>query len=167
MKSRLEEKSPKESKTETCYLVLPSHTNAIGSIFGGTIMSWVDITAAICAQRHSGRTCVTASVDAIHFHDPIGLGDTVICRAKVVHTGRSSMVVAVEVDTESPHKPKHRRSLEAILTFVALDHNRKPVAVPPLKLETKEEKRAFEEAAARRQSLLKQKKASQGSKTKN
>lgn len=161
------EKPASESQIENCYLVLPSHTNAIGTIFGGTMMSWMDITAAICAQRHSCRNCVTASVDAINFNDPIGLGDTVICRAKVVYTGKSSMVISVEVDTENPLKGSHRRSLDAMLTFVALDEKKKPVSVPRLKIESPEQQQEFDFAAQRREALLHQRKLFETSKTKN
>ena len=74
------------STVETHQIVLPSHTNAIGTIFGGTVMSWIDIAAAICAQKHAGQICVTASVDALHFLNPVRLGDMVRLVAKVVYT---------------------------------------------------------------------------------
>lgn len=163
---KLNPRRVEESLVEACYMVLPSHTNALGSIFGGTIMSWIDITAAICAQRHSCRNCVTASVDAVNFNEVIEMGDTVVCRARIVFTGRSSMVIRVEVDAENPLKGAKRRCLDAMLTFVALDENRKPVEVPPLQLETDDQKQDFKEAERRRAALIEQKKREAAQKTK-
>jgi acyl-CoA hydrolase len=150
MKSR----SPKESYCETNHLVLPSHANALGTIFGGTLMAWIDIAAAISAQRYSQKISVTASVDALHFLAPVHIGDTVNIKARVVHTGRTSMIIFVEVTSESPLTRDRRQCVTAHLSMVALNDARKPTPVPPLKVVTAAEKQAFQIAAERRDFLL-------------
>jgi len=148
-------KKPSLSTVENHQLVLPSHTNALGTIFGGTIMSWIDIAAAICAQKHSGEVCVTASVDALNFLNPVRLGNMVHLRAKVVFTGRSSMMVAVKVTAQELRSEKEVPCVDALLTFVAVDALGKPIAVPGLELQTDEEKKDYEKASERRAALLK------------
>lgn len=157
-KNKPEPKHSSESCVDNSYLVLPEHANAVGTIFGGTIVSWIDIIAAICAQRHCRKISVTASIDALNFLNPVFVGDTVNLCARVVYTGRTSMMIYVDVTAENPIKNQQpRRCVDAYLTFVALDENRKPAAVPPLLLKTEEEKAAFERAAKRRESLIAQK----------
>jgi acyl-CoA hydrolase len=153
-KSELEPRSANESATETSHIVLPSHTNAVGTIFGGVLMSWIDINAAICAQKHARRIAVTASVDALYFLAPARVGDTVTLRAKVVYTGRTSMMVSVEVVAEDPLTGTPRRCVTAHLTFVAFDKSMRPTPVPPLLLKSKLERETFEWAAERRRILL-------------
>lgn len=143
-----------ESRVETVHLILPSHTNAIGTIFGGTLMSWIDIAAAICAYKHSRRVCVTASIDALHFKAPARLGDAVFLKAEVVHTGKTSMFISVTVDAENTIKDTRVRCVDAWLTFVALDEKGNPTPVCPLKLRNDAEKKAFRAAAARRELLI-------------
>ena len=147
-------KPPRESMVETTTLVLPSHTNALGTIFGGTVMSWIDIAAAITAQQHSQRVCVTASVDALHFIAPIQLGDTVKITAKLVYTGHSSMMVRVVVCAQNLKEPQPRHTAEAYLTFIALDDQKKPTEVPPIEVTTEEEKELYRNAEKRRKNLL-------------
>ncbi len=141
---------------ETNNIVLPSHANALGTLFGGVLMSWIDISAAICAQRHSRRVSVTASVDSLSFLAPVYVGDTVTLKSKVVYTGKSSMVIAVDVTAENPLEGKPRKCVTAYLNFVAFDEKRKPTSVPQIKLETAEERELFEWAAERRKALLDQ-----------
>ena len=151
----MKKKKPSESQVETNHLVLPSHANALGTIFGGVLMSWIDIAAAISAQRHSGRISVTAGVDALYFLAPVNVGDAVCLKARVVYTGRTSMITAVEVTSENLKAPGQRqRCVTAFLSMVAVDDNKKPTPVPELILESAEDKAAFTEAAERRQFLL-------------
>src|SRR5437868_8054675 len=112
----LSTKAAADSFVETNEIVLPSHANALGTIFGGVLMSWIDITAAICAQRHSGRIAVTASVDMLKFLVPAHVGDTVTLKAKVVYTGNTSMMVAVDVVAENPLEGIKRRCVTAHLS---------------------------------------------------
>ena len=105
-------------------LVHPSHTNALGSIFGGTIMSWVDIAAAICAQRHSRSNVVTASIDGLDFVQPVYKGWVVNLKSSINFTGRTSMEVGVRVDAENPQTGECFHTASAYLTFVALGPDR-------------------------------------------
>ena len=135
-------------------LVHPTHTNALGSIFGGVIMSWVDICAAIAAQRHSGRPVVTASIDALNFVAPVYKGWIVNLKASVNFVSRSSMEVGVRVDAENPIEKRTLHTASAYLTFVALDGAGKPTPVPGLICETPEQLRRFRAAEERRRFRL-------------
>lgn len=148
------EKSVQESVVETNNIVLPSHANAQGSVFGGTIMGWIDICAAICAQRHSGLPSVTASVDTLNFIAPVRVGDTVTLKAKMVYAGKTSMMIAVDCWANQPFSGKVSLCVSAYLTFVALDRHGKPTPVPSLALKTDQEKSDHAAAAERRSQLL-------------
>lgn len=143
-----------DSQVVMTELVLPSHTNAFGSIFGGQVMSWIDICAAIAAQRHSRKPVVTASVDALQFVAPVYQGWTVNLKASVNYAGRTSMEVGVRVDAENPRTGEMFHTASAYLTFVALDENHKPSEIPPVLPETTEEKRRFKDAKTRREYRL-------------
>lgn len=127
----------------------------MGSVFGGTVMAWVDIAGAIAARRHCGHIAVTASVDAMAFISPILIGHIANIKAMVNWTGHTSMVVGVRVDGENPDTGEHYHTLSAYLTFVAIDKDRNPVCVPPIIPETTEEKRRFNNAVKQRASRLK------------
>src|ERR1700761_2745032 len=83
-------------------LVLPQHTNALSSVFGGVIMSWIDIAGAISSQRHCKRQVVTASIDDLHFVQPVYKGWIVNLKASVNFVAKSSMEIGVRVDAENP-----------------------------------------------------------------
>lgn len=136
-------------------LVLPQHTNALGTIFGGTVMGWIDIAAAIAAQRHSGKVVVTAAVDALHFLAPIRLGHVVTIHARVNHAWTSSMEVGVRVDSENPRTGERAHNVSAYLTFVALDEKGKPTPVPELDASAKDDKRRSSEAQKRKEARVK------------
>ncbi len=150
----LPSKSPQESAVTMTEIVLPQHTNALGSIFGGTVMSWIDIAGAICAGKHARSDVVTASIDALHFIKPIRLGYHVELKASVNYTGTTSMEVGVRVDTENPKTGERFHNVSAYLTFVALGPDGKAVPVPPLLLKTDAEKRRNQAARIRRQSRI-------------
>jgi acyl-CoA hydrolase len=135
-------------------LVLPSHTNALDSIFGGVIVSWVDIAAAIAAQRHARRPVVTASIDAMNFVAPVYKGWIVNLKAAVNFVARTSMEIGVRVDAENPITGKTFHTASAYLTFVALDQDGRPALVPPVKPETVEQIRRYKAAEKRRQLRL-------------
>ncbi|MBX3021285.1 MAG: acyl-CoA thioesterase [Bdellovibrionales bacterium] len=135
-------------------LVLPEHTNALDSIFGGVIMSWVDICAAIAAQRHSSLPVVTASIDALHFVAPVYKGWIVNLKASVNYVSRTSMEVGVRVDAENPIGKQTFHTASAYLTFVALGKDGKPTPIPPVKAETPEQIRRYKAAERRRQFRL-------------
>lgn len=117
-------------------------------------MHWIDIAAAIAAQRHSGRVCVTASVDELNFHDPIKLGEIVTLQASVNRAFRSSMEIGVIVTAQGLAGRKVRRANNAYLTFVAIDDAGVPVPVPAAIPETEDEKRRYGEALHRRELRL-------------
>ncbi|MCC7442810.1 MAG: acyl-CoA thioesterase [Bdellovibrionales bacterium] len=135
-------------------LVLPSHTNAIGTIFGGTVMSWIDIAAAIAAGRHARKVVVTASIDALHFVAPVKKGYVVHIQASVNYAWRTSMEVGVKVTSEHPLTGERLHTATAYTTFVALDDNGRPTPVPPVLPESAEEKRRYAEAQKRREARM-------------
>jgi acyl-CoA hydrolase len=149
-----EGKLVRESQVEMTELVLPNDTNQLGNLLGGRLMHWMDIAAAIAAQRHSNRVCVTASVDELSFHQPIRLGEVVILRASVNRAFGTSMEIGVNVQTENQLTGERKVANTAYLTFVALDRNGKPTRVRSVRPESVEEQRRYEEALQRRQRRL-------------
>jgi acyl-CoA hydrolase len=150
----LKAKPVSASRVTMTQLVLPGHTNSLGSIFGGTVMSWVDIAAAICAQRHSNREVVTASVDELHFIAPVYKGWVVNLKASLNFVAKTSMEVGVRVDAENPKTGETFHTVSAYVTFVALGENGKPTEVPGLILENETDKKRNTEATLRRQHRL-------------
>jgi len=142
-------KTPQESQVTTRYIVLPDHANHYGTAFGGVIMSWIDMVAAMVAQRHCGMESVTASVDRLTFIAPINVGDHVVLKGSVNYTGKSSMEIGVQVTKEDPYNNQVVRATTAYLTFVALDANKRPSQVPRLLPQTVDETRRFENAKLR------------------
>lgn len=111
---------------------MPADTNSAGTIFGGWIMSQVDIAGSIAALERARGRIVTVAVNSFEFHQPVFVGDLVSCYAEVIGVGRTSITVKVEVYAQrSPAKVETIKVTEAVLTYVALDENRKPRAVPP------------------------------------
>lgn len=142
-------KTPKESSVEMRELVMPNHTNPQNTVFGGTVMSWIDIAAAMVAARHCGRPVVTAHIDDIDFIAPIKMGYHVLIQASLNYVGKTSMIVGVKVTSENPYTGESRTTTKAYLTFVALDDLGRPVEVPGLVPETEDEIRRFENAKKR------------------
>lgn len=132
------------------YKVFPNDLNSMGKVFGGLIMSIIDRTALVVAERHSGHSCVTVSVDSIHFLAPAERGDTLLFSASVNRSWTSSMEIGVRVSIENYRTRETRHILSAYLTFVALDDDGKPTRVPPVIPESFLEKRRYEEADQRR-----------------
>jgi acyl-CoA hydrolase len=146
----LQPKKSSESVCSTTEFVLPSHTNAFGNVFGGTIMGWVDLCAAIAAQRHAGNTTVTAFVDDLKFEAPVSVGEVVRLESRVTATFRTSLEVEVIVRGEDTTTGRSWPCVTAFLTFVAIDKSRKPTPVPPLVMETEEDRRRQREGEERR-----------------
>ena len=135
-------------------IVLPSHTNALGTIFGGVVMAWVDIAGAISARRYARSNVVTVSIDHLHFIVPIKIGFTVLIHAEVSYVGRTSMEVEVLVDAENSITGEVRRATNAFLTYVAVDEFGRPKAVQPMEARTPSEKKRLAGAEERRQRRL-------------
>lgn len=143
-----------ESRVEMTQIVLPQFANAHGSVFGGQVVSWIDICAAVAAQRHCRGAVVTASIDAVHFLEAIHQGDVVILRGQVNAAFRTSVECGVRVESESARTGERRHAVSAYCTFVAVDDESRPREIAPLKLETEEEQRRFEKATERRRQRL-------------
>jgi acyl-CoA hydrolase len=153
----MEPKSPSESVAVMTQMILPSDANPLNAAFGGRVLEWIDVCAGIAAGRHCRHAVVTASMDDLHFHAPIGVGWVVTLRARVLAAFRSSMEVGVRVTAENPLVGHQHLTTTALLTFVALDPDGSRSEVPPLLLETPEERAASEAAHARRKHRLSRK----------
>lgn len=142
-----------DSITVMTELVLPNDTNIFGNLMGGRLMYWMDIAAALSAQRHCTGPVVTASVDNISFENPIKLGNAVHIEAKVTRAFTSSMEVHMKVYGEDLIHQYKYKSNEAYYTFVALDPHGKPRPVPQLEIPTQEEEKRLYDGALRRRQL--------------
>jgi acyl-CoA hydrolase len=145
-----------ETRVEMTEVVLPQFTNSLGNVFGGQIVSWIDICAAVAAQRHCRQVVVTASIDELHFIEPVKQGDVVILKGQINAAFNTSMEIGVTVDSEDPLTGEKRKAVKAYLTYVALDRHGRPQQVPPLSLETDEDKRRNADAIERRRLRLEQ-----------
>jgi acyl-CoA hydrolase len=150
----MQARKPADSLTIMTELVLPNDTNVFGNLMGGRLMYWMDIAAALSAQKHCNAPVVTASVDNISFENPIKLGNVVHIEAKITRAFNSSMEIHLRVWGEDLTQQYKYKSNEAYYTFVALDPNRKPRAVPGITAESEEEIRLFDGALRRRQLRL-------------
>lgn len=148
------ERFVRETEVITTQLVLPNDTNQLGNLLGGTLMHWIDIAAAIAAQRATGRVCVTASVDELNFHQPVRLGDVVTLCASVNRVFTTSMEVGVLVTAQTMDGKPARRANNAYLTFVGIDGEGRPVRISQVIPETEEERRRYEDALRRRELRL-------------
>ena len=111
---------------------MPADTNSAGTIFGGWIMSQVDIAGSIAALERARGRVVTVAVNSFEFHQPVFVGDLISCYAEVIKVGRTSITIKVEVYAQRcPSNPKTIKVTQAELTYVALDENRKPRGIPP------------------------------------
>jgi acyl-CoA hydrolase len=147
-------KKTSETRVIMTELVFPNDTNFYGNLMGGRLMYWMDTAAAMVAGKHSNAPCVTVSVDNISFDAPIKLGQVVHIEAQISRAFKSSMEIHIKVWGEDLTQQYKYKSNEAYLTFVALDPNVKPRAVPEIITETEEEKKVFESALRRRQLRL-------------
>ena len=146
----LDPKPPRDSYVHMTELVHPGDTNPMGNIFGGKVVSLMDVAAAIAAMRHCRRPVVTASIDRVDFISPIRIGQIVSLSAAVNFTARTSLEIGVKVESENPMTGERRHTASAYLTFVALDDQGHPCAVPPLTPETPDEQRRFAAGSRRR-----------------
>lgn len=150
----MKQKFAKESFTVMNELVLPNDTNTLNNLMGGRLLHWMDIAAAISAQKHCNRIVVTASVDNVSFRAPIKLGDVITIEAQVTRAFNTSMEVRLVVWAQNIPSGTKIKSNEAYYTFVAIDGNSHTIAVPELIPETEEEKKVYREAIQRRQLRL-------------
>ncbi|MEP0813398.1 MAG: acyl-CoA thioesterase [bacterium] len=136
----MSERQRKRATTETIAdLVMPAATNIVGTMYGGDVLKHMDMAASLAALRFARKSCVTASTDAVDFHEPIRPGHIVEFNARVVLTGNTSMVIKIEVYGEEPLSAERYHCCTAFFTFVALGPGGKPSPVPELIIETPEE----------------------------
>lgn len=151
---QMEGKKAAETLAVTTKIVLPNETNTMGNLFGGQLLAWMDVIASVAAHRLCKQTVVTASVNNVSFDHSIPHAAIVTLYAKVSRSFKSSMEVFIDVYIEHPKSGEKTKCNEAIYTFVAIDENGKPVAVPELIPETAEEISRFNGALRRRQLSL-------------
>ncbi|HKU48552.1 MAG TPA: acyl-CoA thioesterase [Nitrososphaera sp.] len=150
-------KSPADSQTETTLMMLPSDANPMGNVFGGTILKHVDLVAGVVAKRHARNTnCVTASIDRMTFLKPVYIGNALILSGRLNYVRRSSMEVEVKIESENLDTGSRVRTGTAFVSIVALDRDGKPTGVPPLLVETQDEKRRFAQGEQRMLARLKE-----------
>lgn len=147
--------APGDTATEMTWIVMPGQTNALGSVFGGQVMSWIDVCAAVSAQRFCRTYVVTAGIDQLSFLAPIRQGHVAVVRSMVNWAGRTSMEVGVRVEGEDPLTGVRTHTSSAYVTFVALDENHRKVRLPTLDPRTDDDTRRWREAEARRDVRLK------------
>jgi acyl-CoA hydrolase len=144
-----------DSATEMVQVVLPNDANPLGFILGGTVMHLIDIAGAIACHRHSRTLLVTAAVDDLQFLNSIKVGDLIILKARVTCVFTTSLEVQVDVFSEETLTGTRQMTSTAFLTFVAIDRDGAKVQVPPLLVETEDERRVCEQARRRRELRLK------------
>lgn len=135
---------------EHTYKIFPNDLNSYDTVFGGLIMATLDRIALVVAERHSEHTCVTASVDSMHFLHPAGRGDILLFSAAINRSWHTSMEIGVKVIAENYKTRERHHILSAYFTFVALDDQKLPTSVPQVVPQTPLEKRRYEEAEFRR-----------------
>ena len=140
-----------DSQSERSEIIFPGDTNAIGNLFGGRLMQYIDLAGAMAASRHSRATVVTASMDHLDFVAPVRVGDLLILKSSVNRAFRTSMEVGVKCMVENFREQRLRHVSSAYLTFVAVDSNGQRIVVPEVIPETDHQKRRFEDAVRRRE----------------
>lgn len=141
----------KYSQTTITELMIPSYANFGGKIHGGILLSLMDKVAYACASKHAGSYCVTVSVDAVDFMEPIEVGELLSLHASVNYVGKSSMIVGIRVIAENVLTGSKRHTNTSYFTMVAKGQDNKPKEVPGLQLESKDEARRFLEAIKRKE----------------
>lgn len=131
-------------------LMTPDMANFAGNVHGGTILKFLDQVAYACASRYAGRYVVTLSVDQVMFRQPIHVGELVTFLASVNFTGKSSMEIGIKVLAENIRTQEVRHANSCFFTMVAVDDDRKPVPVPPLRPFSPDERRRYAAAEMRK-----------------
>jgi acyl-CoA hydrolase len=150
----MHQKTPRDSHTIMNELVLPNDTNTLNNLMGGRLLHWMDIAAAISAQKHCNHIVVTASVDNVSFKHSIKLGDVITIEAKVTRAFNTSVEVRLDVWAQNIPSGTKIKSNEAYYTFVSVDQSGKTFPVPPLHPETEEDLVLYNGALRRRQLRL-------------
>src|SRR5213592_2933967 len=157
MATPLPPKRAADSVTEMVQVVLPNDANPLGFILGGTVMHLIDIAGAIACHRHTRTLLVTAAVDDLQFLHSIKVGDLIILKSRVTCVFTTSLEVQVDVFSEETLTGVRQMTSTAFLTFVAIDRDGKRIRIPPLVIETEDERRVCEDAHRRRAARLERK----------
>jgi len=139
-----------KSRCKMTEIVLPNDTNSLGNMMGGRLLHLMDKCAAISAQRHANRVCVTAAVDNVEFQSAIEEGEVVVIESHVNRAFRTSMEVELNVWAENPRAETKRKCNRAFYTYVALNEEGSTVPVPNVDPQTERERDRYEAAAKRR-----------------
>ncbi len=130
-------------------LILPNDTNNLNTVFGGKVMQYMDLCAAMSAYKFARTAVVTASVDRLDFLAPASVGDMLILKSSVNYSHKSSMEVGVRIDAENVKTGKRRHTASAYLTFVSLDEDGKPKSIDNIVPESEDEKRRYDQGKER------------------
>jgi len=144
-------RGPDDSRVEMTQLIMPNDANQWGTVFGGRVMEWVDIAGGIAAMRHCRRPVVLARMEEMDFHRPIHVGHVARLTARVTWVGRTSLEVQVGVEGEDPLNGVREATSRAILTYVTFSTDGPREPLPPLALETDQDRQLFAEGEARSQ----------------
>lgn len=131
-------------------VVYPNDTNPIGMLNGGRLVQWMDTASAVCAQTHAERIAATVSLDKVVFRSPAKIGDIITIKARITRAFNSSMEIFVQAWARKVLSRETKLINEAYFSFVALDEQAKPVAIPKVKPGTAEEKMHYKQALIRK-----------------
>jgi len=145
------ERTVEESQSERSEIIFPADANALGNLFGGRLMQFIDLVGAVAASRHARAPVVTASMDHLDFVVPVRVGELLILKASVNRAFKTSMEVGVRAMVEEVREQRLRHVSSAYLTYVAVDRDGKGIAIPRIIAETEHQKRRYEEAGRRRE----------------
>src|ERR1700722_17991942 len=140
-----------ESQAERSEIIFPADSNALGNLFGGRLMQYIDLVGAMAASRHARAIVVTASMDHLDFVAPVRVGELLILKASVNRAFRTSMEIGVRVMVEDVREQRVRHVSSSYLTLVAVDREGNRLVVPRVVPETEHQKRRFEDAGRRRE----------------
>jgi len=156
----MEGKRVKDSSFVMVQLMGPQDTNIAGNVHGAVLIKLMDNTAGVVAVRHGQtRRGITASIDQITFHQPVHVGDIVNVKGSVNMVGNTSMEIGIRVEVEDLMTGESRHAASAYFTMIAVDQEGRPMTLPPLILDTEEERRRNSEAQERRENRLLQRKS--------
>jgi acyl-CoA hydrolase len=151
--------SPSASRVTLAQLMQPQDANLHGNVHGGNVMKLMDEAGGSAAIRHARQPVVTVAVDQVLFREPIHLGDLLTVTAELTYVGRTSMEVRIEVQAENLVSRQVKHTNTAYFVYVALDANGRPTPVPPLRLDTDDERRQWDAAEKRQANRLAQRKS--------
>lgn len=144
-------KHVEDSETKLTELMVPHYANFGGKVHGGTLLSFMDKAAYVCATKHAGNYCVTVTVDKVEFLDSVEVGEVVSFYTSVNHVGNTSLVIGIKVVAENIKTGTVKHTNSSYFTMVAVDENGKPTQVPGLILNNHDEVRRFWESEKRKE----------------